>query len=227
MLWCDGPGSSLCGARNPVAARSLGHCETADVAETVNSIAAVFDAAGADVFLHVCDVDSGTEVGVAADAPVVLASVFKIPVLVELARQVGDGKLAWTDRVHVPASRRTTGPTGLSVMLDDADLSLRDLAFWMMSVSDNTATDVVMELLGGAGPITATMAGLGLADTDLIGDCEHLLTDLAAQLGITDEALGWSDVDVDVLRACSGAAARRYQPLQPSGHDVAPRAHLA
>src|SRR5437764_10718073 len=120
-----------------------------------NEIEQVFDAAGARVLMHARDLDSDAEFGIDADQGVVLASVFKIPVLVELARQVGDGRLAWTDRVEVPAGRRTDGPTGLSVMVDDVNVSLRDLAFWMMSVSDNTATDVIMEMLGGPGPITA------------------------------------------------------------------------
>src|SRR4051812_23451150 len=126
----------------------------------LEEVIGVMSAAGADVFLHARDVDSGREVGIEADAPVVLASVFKIPVLVELGRQFDAGLIAPTDRIVVPASRRTDGPTGLSVMLDDAELSVRDLAFWMMSVSDNTATDVLMERLGGAARITAAMREL-------------------------------------------------------------------
>jgi beta-lactamase class A len=164
----------------------------------------VFANAGARVFLHARDLDGGGEFEIDGDAPVVLASVFKIPVLVELARQVGDGKLAWTGRVHVPAARRTDGPTGLSVMVDDVDLSLRDLAFWMMSVSDNTATDVVIEMLGGPEPINRAMKELGLEQTHLIGDCKVLLDELGAQLGLTDGARGWDKVGEETLRDCPG-----------------------
>jgi len=172
-------------------------------------IAQVFEGAGARGFLHARDLASGREVSLDGDAPVVLASVFKIPVLVELARQVGAGKLGWTDRVLVPAERRTDGPTGLSVMRDDAELSVRDLAFWMMSVSDNTATDVLMEMLGGVAPINDTMRGLGLTRTEIIGDCKFLLAELAEQLGFGEELSDWSDIPIDTLRDCAG--------LQPEG----------
>jgi beta-lactamase class A len=110
--------------------------------------------------------------------------------------------------VHVPADRRTDGPTGLSVMSDDADLSLRDLAFWMMSVSDNTATDVIMELLGGPDSINATMTSLGLTQTHLVGDCDVLLSDLVVQLGI-DTVEGLAALSAEKLRSCPG--------LQPGG----------
>lgn len=173
-----------------------------------DEIESVFDDANARGFLHAVDLASGTQVEVDADEPVVLASVFKIPVLVELARQVGDGKRAWTDRVLVPADRRTDGPTGLSVMQDDAELSLRDLAFWMMSVSDNTATDVIMELLGGIAPINDAMRALGLEHTEIIGDCKYLLDELAEQLGLR-ESPDWSQLPLSTLQECVG--------LQPRG----------
>jgi beta-lactamase class A len=171
-----------------------------------------FDQAGARVLMHARALDgSGAEFGIAANEPVVLASVFKIPVLVELARQVGTGRRSWTERVKVPADRRTDGPTGLSVMLDDAELSLRDLAFWMMSVSDNTATDVIMELLGGAAPINGAMRALGLSQTEIIGDCKYLLDELFVSLGLADGdgdgVTDWTQLDIETLRACPGLQA--------------------
>ncbi|HZN15631.1 MAG TPA: serine hydrolase [Acidimicrobiales bacterium] len=148
-----------------------------------DEIERVAEASGARVWLHARNLDGENEMGIDADAPVVLASTFKIPVLIELARQSDAGRVSLTDRIAVPASRRTDGPTGLSVMLDDANLSVRDLAFLMMSVSDNTATDVLMELLGGAERINATMKEIGSEETHLLGDCKFLLDDLGAQLG--------------------------------------------
>ena len=174
----------------------------------VTSLDRVFTDARARGFVHARDLDGDGEIGVDPDEPVVLASVFKIPVLVELARQVGGGALNWTQRVHIPADRRTDGPTGLSVMSDDAELSLRDLAFWMMSVSDNTATDVIMELVGGADAVNATMTSLGLEQTHLVGDCKVLLDGLVAQLGL-DSVEGLAALTADALRSCPG--------LQPAG----------
>jgi beta-lactamase class A len=147
----------------------------------------VFDAAGGRGYLHARTVDGALEVGVDADAPAVTASVFKIAVLLEVARQGAGGVLDLRERVTVPASRRTAGPTGLSVMLDDVEVSLRDLAFLMMSVSDNTATDVLMERVG-VDRIAATLASLGLRETVVGADCAQLLAGLAADLGIDLDA---------------------------------------
>src|SRR2546425_12372981 len=104
----------------------------------------VFDDAGVTGFVHAREVDGDRETGLGSDDLVVTASVFKIPVMLELARQAAAGERSLTDRITVTAEDRTIGPTGLSVMLDGVDLSLRDLADLMMSVSDNTATDVIM-----------------------------------------------------------------------------------
>jgi beta-lactamase class A len=141
-----------------------------------NELSEAFAAAGVTGFLHAADLSagaSGAEVGVDPDVPVVAASVFKIPVLVELCRQFATGERAPTDRLRLPAGSRTTGPTGLSVMLDEADLSLRDVAYLMMSVSDNHATDALMGLLG-RDRVNATLAGLGLPGTVLEEDCAGL-----------------------------------------------------
>lgn len=148
-------------------------------------IADVFASAGARGYLHVREVDGidPSEIVVDADEPVVAASVFKIPVLVELTRRWAEGGLDPTARVRVPADRRTLGPTGLSVLLDDVEMSQRDLAVSMMSVSDNTATDVLLEVLGGVEPVNATMAALGLDRTVLVGDCDVLLSTLLEDIG--------------------------------------------
>lgn len=147
-----------------------------------------FAAAGVRGFLHAVDLSagasgaSGAEVGVDPDAPVVTASVFKIPVLVELCRQFATGERSPTDRLRLPAGSRTLGPTGLSVMLDEADLSLRDVAYLMMSVSDNHATDALTGLLG-LDRLNALMAELGLPGTVLEEDCAGLFRTIEEDLG--------------------------------------------
>jgi len=64
---------------------------TVDIAE---QLAEVFRAVGAHGYLHARRVDDASaEVGLDADTPVVTASVFKVPVMLELARQVAAGEL--------------------------------------------------------------------------------------------------------------------------------------
>ncbi|MFD9949010.1 serine hydrolase [Nonomuraea sp. NPDC059023] len=128
---------------------------------------------GARAWVHAVDLDSGAEIGYGEYGLVALASVFKIPVLVELFRRFGDGRLSPDTRLDVPAEGRSAGPTGLSVMADPIELSLRDLAYWMMSVSDNAATDILVNLLG-TDAINATLRELGLTRTRVDGTCDDL-----------------------------------------------------
>ena len=144
--------------------------------------------AGADVFAHAVDLDSGAEVGFRSDVPVVTASVFKVPVLTEYVRQVAAGELDPGTRVHIRAGTATMGPTGLSVFSDDAEWSLRDVATSMITVSDNAATDIVTALVG-VERTNATLAALGLPGTVLIGDCAALFATMAADYGVVDPAL--------------------------------------
>jgi len=119
---------------------------------------------------------------------VVLASVFKVPIAAELARQFDAKMLDPEERIRVPKERRTTGPTGLSVMADEVELSLRDLARLMITVSDNTATDIIMERLGREA-INDNLRRLGLSNTFLEGDCRFLLDRLMKELQLSQQEL--------------------------------------
>jgi beta-lactamase class A len=156
------------------------------VVTTATTIEEAFAAARVRGFLYAQDLESGREVAHNADEPVVLASVFKVAVLVELYRRAAAGDLDITERIRVPSSTRTIGPTGISVMHDDVELSLRDLAQLMISVSDNTATDVLMGRLG-ADRVQATVEALGLEDTDVRGDCTEILKIFADDTGLSEE----------------------------------------
>ena len=162
---------------------------------TADAIAALAHELDLRVTVHAADIDGTDEWGLGADDLVVTASIFKVPVLVELARQAATGRLALTDRVRVPADfMRTDGGTGLSLMLDDVEMSLRDLALLMMSVSDNRATDIVMDILG-LDAINGTIARFGLIDTIVTDDCRGLFATIAGDLGeeFTDELLHTDD----------------------------------
>lgn len=56
-----------------------------------SGISDLFEAADVQGFLHAVDLATGAELGVGSGDPVVLASVFKIPVLVELFRMADAG----------------------------------------------------------------------------------------------------------------------------------------
>src|SRR4029079_15053355 len=90
-------------------------------------------AIGLEGWLHAVDLDSGRELALRADEPVVLASGFKVALLTSLHRT----DLDLPRRVEIDA--RSGGPTGVSAMLDPVALSLRDLAYQALAVRGKAA----------------------------------------------------------------------------------------
>ncbi|MEU2724467.1 serine hydrolase [Streptomyces smyrnaeus] len=130
-------------------------------------IRAAFAEAGVTGWLHAVDIDSGAQVDAGADHPVVTASVHKVCVLVALHQQAEKGRLELTEQAECPPDGRTPGPTGLSAMLDPARVSLRDAAYLMMAVSDNTAADLLLRRVG-LEAVNATTRRLGLTRTHAV-----------------------------------------------------------
>lgn len=147
----------------------------------MTSLADLFDAAGVSAAFHAVDLTTGRDVAHRADEASVSASVFKLPVLLELCRQHDEGELDAAALVEVPVVGRAPGPFGLSVMQDATHMSLRDLAWLMIGVSDNAATDVVCEHVGLTA-VGSTLARLGLHATRVEGDCRDLFGTLAEDL---------------------------------------------
>ncbi|MGH1565758.1 serine hydrolase [Mumia sp. DW29H23] len=176
-----------------------------------DDIAAVFAAAGATGFLHAREVgvDDGPEISVGGDDPVVLASVFKIPVAVAYAREVAAGRLDPAERARV-TSRYRIGGIGTAGCADDVEMSWRDLALFMLTMSDNAATDVVFHRVGQEA-VDRVLADLGLGRTRLVGCCEDLFASLLADLGVS------ADDDVDAaLAAATPEQVWKLAVLDPS-----------
>lgn len=146
------------------------------------ALAAIARDAGVTAHVHARAIDGDGETGLHPDEPVVLASVFKVPILVELLRLSEAGEVDLGERVRVGPEDHTPGPTGLSVMSDEIELSLRDLALSMITVSDNTATDLILDRVG-IEAVNETLNELGLVRTRLVTDCRGILDGLAQELG--------------------------------------------
>ncbi|MGW4359519.1 serine hydrolase [Streptomyces californicus] len=112
------------------------------------TLQAIFDESHVEGFLHARDIDTGREVALRADAPVIVASIRKIPIALAYARLAAAGRLDRAARHTITAVNREGGGIGTDSCLHDVTLSTRDLAFFMLSMSDNAATDKLMEILG-------------------------------------------------------------------------------
>ena len=82
-----------------------------------------------------------------ADLALGVASSFKLAVLAALQEKIKNGDLSWTDVVVLRPEDKSVG--GFLVnWFDGAVFTVESLAALMISVSENTATDILMHLLG-------------------------------------------------------------------------------
>lgn len=133
--------------------------------------------------------EGGEELRVDADRPVVMASVYKLPLLVAFARAVDERRLDPTATVTLAPEDRTPGATGISAMADAVTASWRDLARSMIAVSDNAAGDAVLDAVGLAG-VRETLAALGLTSTRVDGGTRDVYRILTDDTGAGDIATG-------------------------------------
>jgi beta-lactamase class A len=92
------------------------------------------------------------------------ASVCKITVLIELFRQVEEGQLSLDQRHRLEGNVSTHGSGTLSLMKDGPEMTLLDYSRMMIAVSDNIATDTLINILG-TDCINATLDKLGFPNT--------------------------------------------------------------
>ena len=92
------------------------------------------------------------------------ASVCKVPVMIELFRQSVEGRIRLDQRQRLGSHISHHGTGTLKMLKDDPELTLYDYARLMIGVSDNMATDTVMESVGLQN-VNATMDELGYPNT--------------------------------------------------------------
>jgi beta-lactamase class A len=120
------------------------------------------------------------------------ASVFKVPVIVELYRQVDAGRMNLDEKIVLVESDLVPGSGVLKVLSEGLMLSIRDLIELMMVFSDNTATDLLTERVG-LDNVNATLRDLGLEKTRVVADCRDILFDL---IGLDDLPDGEKTLDL-------------------------------
>lgn len=134
-------------------------------------------ASGAQIGVAISHLESGEEVMFNADTPVPLASVVKIPVLVEAFRQIGEEHFVLEDRWRLEHHCKALGSGILTQFDDDLMLTVKDLLTLMITVSDNTATDIVIQRLG-IEAIDNTMHRLGLTQTHVARTLAEIFADM-------------------------------------------------
>ena len=112
------------------------------------------------------NLDTGEEIAVNADLSFPTASVIKTAVMVEAWHQASEGALSMDATITLRDADKVGGSGVLSGMSDGLTLKVRDLIHLMIVLSDNTATNMLVNRLGTR-RIDERLLGHGLTQTKI------------------------------------------------------------
>lgn len=121
-----------------------------------------------DVGIYVRHLPTGATAEIRADSVFPTASLVKVPILLTLFDQVERGRLDLEARVAYPDTltyRYTEATDVVGYMAPGDTLPLRELAFLMLSVSDNHASLWIQALVGGGAAVNEWLAAHGFERT--------------------------------------------------------------
>ena len=119
------------------------------------------------VSLFAKNLDTGETYALNADERVRTASTIKIAVMIETYARVADGKLKWTDPIVLTKEKKVGGSGILNELSDNLQLTLRDAVNLMMILSDNTATNLVLDVVT-TDAVNARMESLGFKNIKIM-----------------------------------------------------------
>jgi beta-lactamase class A len=119
------------------------------------------------VWLFAKNLDTGETYALNADDRVRTASTIKIAVMVEAFARVAEGRAKWTDELVLTKEKKVSGSGILQELSDGLRLTLRDGVNLMMLLSDNTATNLVLDVLT-TDAINARMDSLGFKQIKIL-----------------------------------------------------------
>src|SRR5438270_4813580 len=119
------------------------------------------------VFIFAKNLDTGAAYTFNGDERVKTASTIKIAVMIEAFARVAEGRAKWTDELVLTKAARYSGSGILPELGDGLRLTLRDCVNLMMLISDNTATNMVLDYLT-TDAVNARMESIGIKQTRIM-----------------------------------------------------------
>jgi beta-lactamase class A len=157
----------------------------------------------------ILDLASGDRIAHLDRAVFPTASTIKLAIVYELFKQAQDAKIHLDERITLDRAK-AVGGSGVLFEMGTPTLSISDYATLMVTLSDNTATNVLIDRLGMA-DITRRMQTLGLGETRLR---RHMMDTAAAKRG--DENVSTPNELAELLRLMNGPLATGGAAAKPN-----------
>ena len=97
------------------------------------------------VTLFAKNLDTGASYGISEDERMRTASTIKVPIMAATFALVAEGKVKWSDELVLTKEKKVSGAGILPDFGDGLRLTLRDAVHLMIMLSDNTATNLVLD----------------------------------------------------------------------------------
>lgn len=117
--------------------------------------------------VYVFDLDTGNYVDIAGSSTVPAASTIKLPILVAFFQAVDDGRITVDQALAMQASQIAQGSGDMQTQPPGTRYTALEVATQMIINSDNTATNMMIDLLGGPTELNQQFAAWGLTATVL------------------------------------------------------------
>jgi beta-lactamase class A len=179
------------------------------------------------VGVGIIHLESGQEFYLNGDEPFPMASTYKVPIALTLFDLVDQGRLRLDSMITLGPADLRPGSGQIARLLDDpgVSLSLLNLTELMLLISDNSATDLVLDAVGGAPAVNARLAALGVTGISVDRPTVTLIADA---IGVKELSLDadWTLARFDTLArgiSDSARAAARVSFYQDLRDTATPR----
>ncbi|MGF1540597.1 MAG: serine hydrolase [Pleurocapsa sp.] len=158
--------------------------ELRDLKAKLTDLAAKYSEIEPEIFL--VDLDNKDYVSIAANNPIASASTIKLPILVALFQEVDEGKINLEEKLTMTEDVIGSGSGNMQYEKPGTQFTLLETATKMMTISDNTATNMLIERMGGMEVLNQKFIDWGLVATRL----RNPLPDLTGTNTTSPEDLG-------------------------------------
>lgn len=114
-------------------------------------------------WIYAKNLDTGKDYALRADEQTRTASTIKLTIMAETFHQVAQGKVKWNDEIVLTKEKKQGGSGILFEFSDNTKIDLKTALHLMIVVSDNTATNLVLDKVG-ADNVNDFMDSLGLTN---------------------------------------------------------------